>query len=56
LDKILHIVHDDKFIDATYRIFEATCPNRNKFILFNNQKKLRYIKSTPVKIYPSLTI
>jgi len=56
LDKILHIVHDDKFIDAGYRNFEAACPNRNKFILFNNQKKLRYIKSTPVEIYSSLTI
>lgn len=55
MDKILHIVHDEKFIDAAYRIFEAACPNRNKFILFNNQKKLRYIKSTPVEIYPFLT-
>ncbi|QCQ20827.1 TDP-N-acetylfucosamine:lipid II N-acetylfucosaminyltransferase [Desulfoglaeba alkanexedens] len=45
----LHIVHDEKFIDAAYRIFEEASPGENAFILFSEKKPLRYIKKTPIQ-------
>jgi dTDP-N-acetylfucosamine:lipid II N-acetylfucosaminyltransferase len=46
---ILHIVIDDKFIDAAYRIFEQACPGNNEFLLVTNAKKFQYIKKTPIR-------
>ena len=45
----LHIVHDEKFIDAAYRIFEEACPGNNKFVIISKRKPLQYIKKTPIR-------
>lgn len=47
--KILHIVHDEKFIDIAYRNFEDVFPNCNSFMAIGNQGSCKYIKETPVK-------
>ena len=47
--KILHIVHDEKFIDIAYRYFEDVFPNCNSFIAIGHQGGCKYIKETPVK-------
>ncbi|MEH6470970.1 MAG: TDP-N-acetylfucosamine:lipid II N-acetylfucosaminyltransferase [Halopseudomonas sp.] len=49
--KNLHLVHDDKFIDMAYRVFESVYPGGNHFISFSNSKVNRYIKKAPVVIY-----
>lgn len=46
---LLHIVPDDKFIDAAYRIFEEASPGENAFVFFSEKKPLRYIKKTPIQ-------
>ena len=45
---ILHIVHDDKFIDMAYNIFEKASPNNNEFMIVTKQKEFKYIKTTPI--------
>lgn len=50
---ILHIAHDDKFIDMAYNMFEKATPNNNEFIIATKQKSFKYIKTTPAtKITP----
>lgn len=49
---ILHIVVDDKFIDAAYRVFEEAYPNKNEFVLISNPYPLKYIRTTPIKFVP----
>lgn len=46
---ILHIVPDEKFIDAAYRAFEAANPNNNEFVIIGKKQPLRYIKKTPIR-------
>ncbi len=46
---ILHLVSDEKFIDAAYRNFELVAPSCNTFFVPSWDKKLKYIKNTPVK-------
>ncbi|NMB52652.1 MAG: hypothetical protein GX999_10015, partial [Bacteroidales bacterium] len=46
---ILHLVPDEKFIDAAYRSFELVAPSCNTFFVPSWDKKLKYIKNTPVK-------
>jgi hypothetical protein len=46
--KILHIVHDEKFIDFIYRVFEEANLGNNEFIIFSKNHRLKYIKNTPV--------
>lgn len=45
---ILHIVHDEKFIDIAYRLFEESSPKNNTFIIISAPHKLNFIKFTPV--------
>lgn len=46
---ILHVVHDEKFIDAAYRAFEEASPGNNEFAIFSKKQTLCYIKKTPVR-------
>jgi len=46
---ILHIVPDEKFIDAAYRSFEATNLDNNEFVIIGKKHPLRYIKKTPIR-------
>jgi len=46
---LLHIVPDEKFIDAAYRIFEVACPGNNEFVIISKRKPLQYIKKTPIR-------
>lgn len=45
---ILHIVHDNKFIDMAYSIFEKVNPDNNHLVVVSKQKKMEYIKTTPI--------
>jgi len=45
---ILHLVPDDKFIDAAYRVFEEASPNNNEFAIISQIQPLQYIKETPI--------
>lgn len=54
--KILHIVPDQKFIDRAYDIFEKVYPEHNKFIIFGNQRRLKYIKKTPIEFVPYINL
>ncbi|TAJ43695.1 TDP-N-acetylfucosamine:lipid II N-acetylfucosaminyltransferase [Methanofollis fontis] len=46
---ILHLVSDEKFIDIAYKNFESVAPSCNTFFVPSWDKKLKYIKNTPVK-------
>lgn len=46
---ILHIVHDEKFIDTAYRIFEEVAPGNNEFVIISKNHDLKYIKKTPIR-------
>jgi hypothetical protein len=46
---ILHIVLDEKFIDAAYRAFEEAYPGNNEFVILSKKHPLRYIKKTPIR-------
>ena len=45
---ILHLVPDEKFIDTAYKNFESVAPSCNTFFVPSWDKKLKYIKNTPV--------
>jgi len=47
--KILHLTPDEKFTDFAYEIFESVAPSCNTFLIPSLNKKLKYIKKTPVK-------
>ncbi|HNX77626.1 MAG TPA: TDP-N-acetylfucosamine:lipid II N-acetylfucosaminyltransferase [Candidatus Rifleibacterium sp.] len=47
---ILHIAHDEKFIDIAYRSFEAACPGGNDFVIVSDCSKLQHIRSPKVRI------
>lgn len=46
---ILHIVPDEKFIDAAYRAFEDASPDNNEFVIISHKQPLKYIKITPIR-------
>lgn len=46
---ILHLVPDEKFIDTAYKNFESVAPSCNAFFVPSWDKKLKYIKNTPVE-------
>lgn len=49
--KIIHCVIDDKFIDATIKMFDSICNVQNEYYLVSRNKvDFRYIKSSKVKI------
>lgn len=54
--KILHIVHDEKFIDIAYRLFESASPGNNTFVIISKPSRLKYIKYTPVKFVSRLRL
>lgn len=45
---IVHVTHDDKFIDMALREFEAVEPGIHRPIILGQQKNFRYIKSKSV--------
>ncbi len=45
---IVHIIHDDKFIDMAMREFEAVAPGIHKFVIIGRARSLRYIKSKSI--------
>jgi dTDP-N-acetylfucosamine:lipid II N-acetylfucosaminyltransferase len=47
--KILHFALDEKFIDVAYENFDSVAPSCNTFIIPSLNKKLNYIKKTPVE-------
>lgn len=51
--KIIHIINDEKFLDAAYTAFEAAYPNKNEFIVFANSKELKHLKLIKPKFLPT---
>lgn len=50
---ILHIVHDQKFIDSAFSIFEEVHSQKNEWIVLSETKELNYVKLTPCTVvYP----
>lgn len=47
--KILHLTPDDKFTDVAYESFESVAPLCNTFLTPLYNRKLKYIKKTPVE-------
>lgn len=47
--KILHFTPDEKFTDFAYENFESVAPSCNTFLIPSLDKKLKYIKKTPVE-------
>jgi hypothetical protein len=47
--KILHLVVDDKFIDAAIREFEAVAPGRHDFVIVGAHPPFRYLRSPTVR-------
>jgi hypothetical protein len=47
---ILHLVHDEKFVDMAFRIFEEVKPGQNECIVLSSSDELIYIKTTPCTI------
>lgn len=39
IKSIIHIAHDEKFIDAAYEIYEKAFPDKNLFLILVNDKK-----------------
>jgi len=52
---IVHLVHDEKFIDMAFRIFEEVAPNQNECIALSPSPELTFIKTTPCRIVDPLT-
>jgi len=46
---ILHLVYDSTFVDTAHKNFESAAPSCNTFFVPSWNRKLRYIKETPVK-------
>jgi hypothetical protein len=47
--KILHIVHDEKFIDIACRVFEAENPDNNTYVIISQPFQLKFIKHTQIQ-------
>jgi hypothetical protein len=47
--KLLHLVIDDKFIDAAIREFEAVAPGRHDYVMLNARPPYRYVKDARVR-------
>lgn len=43
------MIHDEKFPDAAWDLFEKIAPNCNDFYIASNPQELKYIKKIPVK-------
>ena len=50
---IVHLFEDEKFVDTTIQNFEIVSKERNKYIVFSNNKNLKYISSTDVLVLPN---
>lgn len=48
----LHIVDDEKFIDATWRICEAVSPGQHRYVMFGDGAPMRHVKFAPVERLP----
>ena len=46
--KHLHIVSDEKFIDAAYRTFEEVLPGENEYLIIGKKSELAYVKNAKV--------
>lgn len=47
--RLLHLVVDDKFIDAAIREFEAAAPGRHEFVTLDTRPPYRYVKDGRVR-------
>jgi hypothetical protein len=47
--KIAHFIIDEKFPDSAWNLFEMVAPGASDYFIASRPKKLRYIKSVPVK-------
>jgi dTDP-N-acetylfucosamine:lipid II N-acetylfucosaminyltransferase len=47
--KLLHLVIDDKFIDAAIREFEAVAPGRHEYVMLDARPPYRYVKDDRVR-------
>lgn len=47
--RYLHIVKDEKFIDMGWESFERAFPGQNEFITFSFNRKMVFVKNTPIK-------
>ena len=45
----IHIVQDEKFIDAAFERYETAWPGRNEFLIIGAPRELRYIRKCPVR-------
>ena len=48
---IIHVVADDKFIDAAYRQFEEAAPGRNRFGILGPPRPLEFVRQAPVEFW-----
>lgn len=46
--KIAHFIHDEKFPDLAYSLFETVSPGCNDFYIASSNKNLKYIHEIPV--------
>lgn len=54
--KIVHIVRDEKFIDAAYSMFERAFPGENEYLLFSSEISFKYLKKVKPKVYSDLLV
>ena len=47
--KIAHFIHDEKFPDAAYKLFEEVAPDCSDYYIASRSQKLKYIKNIPIK-------
>ncbi|SMF55511.1 TDP-N-acetylfucosamine:lipid II N-acetylfucosaminyltransferase [Pseudogulbenkiania subflava] len=45
MKKILHLMHDDKFLDMAYREFERCAPRQSLYAIQGKKTQLKYIKN-----------
>lgn len=50
---IVHLFEDQKFVDITIKNFESVSRERNKYIVFSNNKNLKHISSKDVLVLPN---
>lgn len=48
--RILHLAHDDKFIDQAILVFEQAFPGKNDVLVLARSKKLKFVKLKPKRV------
>ena len=49
--KILHLAHDDKFLDYAYESFERIMPGKNDYLVLPMHGKIKYVVNAPYEIF-----